>query len=183
MLSELYQTIEDRSNADYIKENGPFCCERKDAWLGKGYYYWDSFVENAHLWGKKIYTKNNKNYIACLSKVDLNDDVYDLLNPSVLLEFKQAAEGLSKAYPDKNITVTVVLEQLKKQSDFTYKAIRVRSEDDMSCFKQKTSFKEKHKAYLDTCPHIQVCVLDKTFIGENNFKIIFPSVYCDDYVI
>lgn len=105
------------------------------------------------------------------------------MNPSVLLEFKQAAEGLSKAYPDKNITVTVVLEQLKKQSDFTYKAIRVRSEDDMSCFKQKTSFKEKHKAYLDTCPHIQVCVLDKTFIGENNFKIIFPSVYCDDYVI
>ena len=39
MPSNLYQTLEDKSNDNYVRENGPFCCERGDAWLGKGYYY------------------------------------------------------------------------------------------------------------------------------------------------
>ncbi len=183
MPSNLYQTLEDKSNEDYVRENGPFCCERGDAWLGKGYYYWDSFIGNAHLWGEKIYTNNNKNYIICLSVVELNNNIYDLQNPSTLLEFKKLEEKLSEVYPDKKITVAVVLEELKTSKEFTYKAIRAKAEDDMTCSKQKIPFKKKHKAYLDTCPHIQVCVLDKTFIGEDNFKIIFPSVYCDDYTI
>ena len=60
MSSNLYQTLEDRSNIDYVEENGPFICRRNSAWLGIGYYYWDTFVDNAHLWGEKIYKKNNK---------------------------------------------------------------------------------------------------------------------------
>ena len=54
---------------------------------------------------------------------------------------------------------------------------------DMNSHIQKISFKIGHIAYLDTCPHIQVCILDKTFIGEDNFKVIFPDEYCEDYRI
>ena len=181
MISDFYQTLEDRSNVDYVEKNGPFCCERKEAWLGKGYYYWDTFVDNAHLWGDKIY--KNKNYIICLSKIELNNNIYDLQNPSTLLEFKQLEEKLSEVYPDKNITVAIVLEQLKQSQEFTYKAIRARAMGDMNSHIQKIPFKIGHIAYLDTCPHIQVCILDKTFIGEDNFKVIFPDEYCEDYRI
>lgn len=183
MPSKLYQTLEDKSKVDYVEKNGPFFCKRKDAWLGKGYYYWDTFVANAHLWGNKIYKSNNKNYIICLSEVDLNNNIYDLQNPSTLLEFKRSAEILSEVYPNKNITVAVVLEQLKQLKEFTYKAIRAEAVGDMKSPKQKIPFKIKHRAYLDTCPHIQVCILDKTFIGGDNFKVIFPFEYCEDYTI
>lgn len=184
MPYNLYQTLEDRSNIDYVEENGPFICEREDAWLGIGYYYWDTFVDNAHLWGKKVYKKNNKDYIICLSKVNFNDEnIYDLDNPNTLLEFKIVEKKLSETYPNKNITVAMVLEQFKQSQEFTYKAIKTRAEKDMNTFKQKVPFKVNSKAYLDTCPHIQVCVLDKTFIGKDNFKVIFPTEYSEDYAI
>ena len=83
----------------------------------------------------------------------------------------------------KNITVAVVLEQLKQSQEFTYKAIRARAMGDMNSHIQKIPFKIGHIAYLETCPHIQVCILDKTFIGEDNFKVIFPDEYCEDYTI
>ncbi len=184
MSSNLYQTLEDRSNIDYVEENGPFICRRSSAWLGIGYYYWDTFVDNAHLWGEKIYKKNNKDYIICLSRVVFNSsDVYNLEDSNTLFEFKVLEQKLSDVYPDKNITVAVVLAQLKQSQDFVYKAIKARALDDMSSSKQKIPFMKNHKAYLDTCPHIKVCIIDKTFIGESNFKVIYPSVYCDDYTI
>ena len=184
MPNDLYQTLEDRSNVDYVEENGPFICERKDAWLGIGCYYWDTFIDNAHLWGRKIYNSNNKDYIICLSKVEFsNENVYDLDCPNTLLEFQILEKELSEKYPNKNITVAVVLEQLKQSPEFTYKAIKARAMDDMSGLKQKISFKVGHKAYLDTCPHIQVCILDKTFVGNDNFKVIFPTEYSEGYAI
>lgn len=184
MPSNLYQTLEDQSNVDYVEENGPFICKRRDAWLGIGYYYWDTFVGNAHLWGKKIYNSNNKDYIICLSKVEFNNEnIYDLDSPNILFEFQVLEKKLSEIYPDKNITVAVVLEQLKQSREFTYKAIRARVVSDMNCSKQKIPFKTGHIAYLDTSPHIQVCILDKTFVGNDNFKVIFPSEYSEGYAI
>lgn len=184
MLNKLYQTLEDRSNIDYVEENGPFICQRKDAWLGTGYYYWDTFIDNAHLWGKKIYTEKNKDYIICLSTVDFNnEDVYDLDNPNILLEFKILEEKLSEIYPDKHITVAVVLEQLKLSQEFTYKAVKARALGDMNSTKQKVPFKANHIAYLDLCPHIQVCIIDKILVGDGNFKVVYPLEYCENYAI
>ncbi len=184
MSNDLYQTLEDKSNVDYVEENGPFICKRRDAWLGIGYYYWDTFVDNAHLWGRKIYNSDNKDYMICLSKVEFsNENVYDLDNPNILLEIKILEKKLSEIYPNKNITVAVALEQLKQSREFTYKAIRARAVNDMNDSKQKIPFKIGYKAYLDTCPHIQVCILDKTFVGNDNFKVIFPTEYSEGYAI
>ena len=49
----LFQAIKDLDNPDEIEQNGPFKCRREDAWLGEGYYFWDSFVELAHWWGRE----------------------------------------------------------------------------------------------------------------------------------
>lgn len=51
----LYQTVEDRNNPSEIETEGPFLCVRNNAWLGRGYYFWDTFVELAHWWGNTIY--------------------------------------------------------------------------------------------------------------------------------
>lgn len=184
MCRNLFQTLEDRSNVDDIEKNGPFRCERKDAWLGSGYYYWDSFIENAHLWGEKVYKKCNKDYVIGLSRMEFVDDaVYDLENPEHLIQFRKVVNALSETYRSKKITVAVALEQIKKSNDFIYKAIRARSMDDMKGATYRVPFKQNHSAYLDTCPHIQVCVIDKSFIGINNFKVVFPEIYCENYTI
>jgi hypothetical protein len=84
-MKTIYQTLENRGNLDFIENNGPFICKRNNAWLGTGYYFWESFIENAHWWGKEcnnypngyvickaIYTENeekcfNEKYFACFS--------------------------------------------------------------------------------------------------------------------
>ena len=38
----IYQTVEDRGNPDYVEQHGPFICTNKNAWLGEGYYFWDT---------------------------------------------------------------------------------------------------------------------------------------------
>ena len=43
----IYQTLENRDNADEVERDGPFLCNRKNAWLGTGYYFGDTFVELA----------------------------------------------------------------------------------------------------------------------------------------
>ena len=37
-----YHTLEDRGNPKEILESGPKQCFRADAWLGHGYYFWDT---------------------------------------------------------------------------------------------------------------------------------------------
>lgn len=43
----LYQTVEDRNNPDDVEQHGPFLCTNKMAWLGHGYYFWDTFINLA----------------------------------------------------------------------------------------------------------------------------------------
>ena len=56
--ANIYQTLEDRDNYEYVKKHGPlFCHERysngnlkkgiKEPWLGPGYYFWDTRIEDA----------------------------------------------------------------------------------------------------------------------------------------
>lgn len=76
MIRKIYQTLEDRNNPDEVESQGPFLCNRKDAWLGNGYYFWDSFIENAHWWGKE--GARYKSYLICESSFHLNEKCFDL---------------------------------------------------------------------------------------------------------
>ncbi len=131
MLNELYQTLEDRNNVDEVERSGPFKCNRDTAWLGKGYYYWDTFIEYAHWWGDVVYRKNQHEYLICQSTVEFNNEnLYDLLEPNNLNELDIISAELEKQYPKKTITVGVVLTYIKEHSKaFTYKAVRARVEN------------------------------------------------------
>lgn len=189
MSTKLYQTLEDRSNNDFVELNGPFLCDNKRAWLGRGYYYWETFIEYAHWWGRVAYINNQKDYIVCLSEVVLGDLIlYDLMQSETLLEFEEMRMALTHAYPKRNISVAVVLEHLRAHNKhFNYKAIRAVVSDatnyDQGIISRHVPFVPYNRAYLNTCPQIQVCFLEKTPIGSNNFKVIYPLEYSEDFTI
>lgn len=174
---KLYQAVEDRDNPDEIEQKGPFLCKRKDAWLGQGYYFWDSFIELAHWWGKTGY---GDNYVICLAHCNAEfPHTYDLYNcPEHLKSFRMLSDKLAEEFPDKQITVCFVLEMLKAHSDFLteYQAIRAKSDN---CWRNVPClpFIKRNHAHLEMIPPIQICVLNKTFLIDGKYKIIYPEKY------
>lgn len=85
----IYQTLEDRDNDEEVQEHGPYWCDLyeadgkkkegiKEPWLGAGYYFWDTLIEDAHWWGRTIYPK--KGYIVCQSQYDSHSPhLFDLV--------------------------------------------------------------------------------------------------------
>lgn len=189
MQHKLYQTLEDRSNLDEIENTGPFKCCRNDAWLGAGYYYWDNNICHAHWWGHVAYKHNFKDYVICQSNVDFSQiKIYDLDDTLILEEFNEMVKALHKAYPNKKITVPVVIEELKRKSkEFQkYHAIKARGNNAAKYDKNlpyKLRFNINNDAYLDLRPQIQICFISKDTIGNDNFKIIYPEEYAVGYTI
>ena len=60
----MYHTQECRRH----KLRSPVLCERDDAWLGVGYYYWED-LKDAHQWGKNSKKRTGK-YKIYKSKID-----------------------------------------------------------------------------------------------------------------
>lgn len=182
-LRNLFQTLEDRSNIDEVENNGPFKCEKKSAWVGHGYYFWDSSIESAHWWGRISYQNN---YIICKSQYDYNlEDFFDLVgNTDHTNELKQCAIILNKK-SNTNVSVSMTIEVLKRKTDFLikFKAIRFSPINSRNNSCDFIYFKNNHKAYINLEPPIQMCVIDKSFLYNNIFEIIFPEIYCKDFSV
>lgn len=92
----IYQTVEDRGNPDYVEQHGPFICTNKNAWLGEGYYFWDTIIELAHWWGNLCY--KDSGYIISQSACDDKlEKVFDLVGrPEHLTEMKRCSEIITE---------------------------------------------------------------------------------------
>lgn len=182
---KLFQTLEDRNNPDEVESKGPFKCTKKP-WLGEGYYFWDTFIDLAHWWGKIGY---NYNYIICQSYCDNNPEmIFDLAgNTEQLIEFNQYVKVLKETYKNKFISVSFVIEHMKKLPGFQYKAIRANpvysTSQDKYLKSQRLKFIQNHISYLELIPPFQICIIDKKYIGEGNYKIVYPETYCNEYSI
>ncbi len=182
-LRYLFQTLEDRSNIEEIENNGPFICNNNKAWLGIGYYFWDSSINTAHWWGKISY---NNNYIICKSQYNYNSEVFlDIVgNTDHLNLIKQSAEILNQKSMTQ-VTVPMTVEFLKRTTGFLskFKAIRAYPTHSRNNSDDFIFFKENHKAYINIDPPIQMCVIDKSFLYKKIFEIIYPEFYCNDYLV
>lgn len=180
---ELFQAVRDMDNPDEIEQKGPFKCSRADAWLGEGYYFWESFIDLAHWWGKESL---NNNYMICRSYCEASFPyTFDLYNnPEHLKQFQILKEVLIKEYTGKFVTVPFVLEMFKAHSDFSkeFKAIRAKAE---RCWRNvpRLPFKKNSIAYLETVPPVQVCILDKSFLIDEIYEIVYPDKYIIDGVV
>lgn len=92
----ILQTIQDKNNPDYVEEHGPFLGER-NTWLGRGYYFWERFVEIAHWWGN---SHCSGNYMICSASVSLgNDELLDLVNSTEDMDnFRKTCEEVARKY-------------------------------------------------------------------------------------
>lgn len=176
-MKSLFQTVEDRKNPMVIESTGPFLCRRKNAWLGKGFYFWDSFVNLAHWWGKTVY---DGKYVICKSFCEASmKDVYDLYDDfNILQEFVLLKNTLQSKLHRTDISVSDVLCYLKMNSDFSkrYKAVRAKA---TGCMRDVPymKFVSYNKAYLELMPPVQICILDTTFLYKKIYEIVYPAHY------
>ena len=185
----VYQTLEDRGNRKIIEEEGPFMCKWENTWLGDGYYFWDTFIENAHWWGEEC-RKYPNGYVICQAICDFNDiDCCDLVgNTDHLLMFSDSFNFLkNEGLANENTTVKRLIHYLKYELKyFKFNSIRVfglRSKNLKSPYSFTLNFEEKKPQYLDFKPAIQICFYSKNSLNLRDYKLIYPPVYSDDYLV
>ena len=181
----IYQTLEDRDNDEEVQAHGPYWCDLyeadgkkkegiKEPWLGAGYYFWDTLIENAHWWGETIYLRKKANYIICQSQYDSHSPhLFDLVgNVSHYREFvdcvavmKSNGKGQKRSFPE-------VLAYLKQHADFRYKAVRARPHP--LKFVSANIYFPGGQMELEKLDKVQICFFDKSlFIAP--FEIVERS--------
>jgi hypothetical protein len=187
MRKILYQTVDDRGNPEEVERQGPFMCGRYNAWLGTGYYFWDTFIELAHWWGHNGY---HDNYMICEASCDVNDKIFDLVgNTDHIQILDKYSKLLKEKKPEQTITVAFVIMHMCKylQKEFPYKAIRACGINTINKGKlieeNRLCFKSNCRAYLDLKPAIQICIINKKEMGFTGYKIIYPNIYVQNQTI
>ncbi len=186
----VYQTLEDRStDLNDLEAYGPYACRWENTWLGDGYYFWDSFIKNAHWWGTDI-RKYDKGYIICKAICDYNEEeCCDLVGTTAHLQmFYDTYELMkSKGLANSNTKVKRLIHYLKNDiKKFNFQAIRaygIRSKTYNSRFSFNLNFEDRSPAYMDLLPAIQICFYSKTSLNLRNYRIVFPDEYIDGYVV
>lgn len=182
-LTDIYQTLEDRNNYGDVEKNGPFFCSEKfpdgtlkkgikEPWLGEGYYFWDTRIENARWWGKTVYSKSG--YVICHTRYNQHSPLlYDLVGDVGLFdEFVNCAELLVKRLKKEYLTVPALLSFIRKTTDFQYKAIRVWPYNHNI---QNTAVVfPDNKMVIGKMDKIQICFFDKTLLTEP-YNIVFKN--------
>lgn len=172
----LFQTLQ-LHNVDFVEVNGPFLCDRKDAWLSRGYYFWEH-VDLAHTWG--IFAYSGSYIIGCLNIEYEEEELLDLMDTNTLSSFEEAYNMLCEKYVVRNITVAFVIEYLRKNTKVSWKAVKSLFNNSFNVKKNPildkgvpVSDKKKYNQRLDLRPQIQWCILDKSLFEGVPFSICY----------
>lgn len=180
----IYQTLENRGNPEEIEQNGPFKCHWENTWLGIGYYFWDTFIENAHWWGNNRGYKNG--YVIC--KANCSYDVsncFDLVgNTEHILKFRDSFLLMKKqGLINKDTTVARVLQFIRQDIKiFIFEAIRINgihSKEKFDKYSLVVHFEKGKIQYFDSLPAIQICIFKKNGLNLKNYHIVYPEDYIE----
>ncbi len=183
----LYQTLQDRRNPQIVEEKGPFACTTPSAWLGHGYYFWDTHEELGHWWGQTVH---GNNYMICHAKCIMDNSCWDLHgNGAHRIEFEDICNEMvdAKIATKDQLLVPQVIEFLKKQGLFTYQAIRALGTNSLSAKLAdnyvifRMHFKKGKAAFLDLKPPVQVCLINKMALSLTKYRVIYPYYYLENY--
>ncbi len=187
----VYQTLENKGTPNSIENDGPFPCNRKNAWLGQGYYFWESFIENAHWWGSECNNYAN-GYVICRAfYTESEEKCFNLIdNPNHFRMLNQTIDLMETRglYQRNKTTVSRIIEYLRNTLHiFTFEATRVygvNSKSLKSDYSKVTIFSlNQAHSYLDSLPAIQICFYTKKSLNLNNYKIVYPDEYIDGYMV
>ncbi|WP_029277508.1 hypothetical protein [Pedobacter borealis] len=177
-LRTVFQTLRYKNNNAEVLTHGPYACNKSNAWLHDGYYFWEEFIEPAHHWGK---TWCAKKYIItggeCLI---FENQLFDLVgNLHHIREMRETVEYLTeKGLVTEDTTVAHVIDFLKKQEVFDYLAIRA---DTTNAFRQKyklavLKYDVNNETILVMNPAVQICIYDLEKALFYGFRIVYPEV-------
>lgn len=179
-ITNIYQTLEDRGNYPEIESHGPYFCSLRDdcgrlkkgikePWLGEGYYFWDTRIDDARWWGEKIYERHMKGYIVCHTCYDQHSPLlYDMVGSiSMFDDFIECAKIIKSEKKEKKIAFPVVLEYLRQREGFDYKAIRVWPDPIKHITNPHAEvFFPWQQATIKKLGKIQICFFDKTLLTQ-----------------
>lgn len=188
-MNVVYQTVEDRGNPEEVKLNAPFFCKSKSAWLGEGFYFWDSFIENAHWWGRVHLKKND--YIICRANIIMNpQNCFDLVgNTEHLLLLKKVRDELkSNSLINNKTTLARILSFIRNEKElFIWSAIRINTPGAKSKRYNKNEIiplsNKTSNAVFENIPAIQICIYNLAKLSLKNLEIVFPEEYIEGYAV
>ncbi len=185
-----YHTVEDRGNPDYIEMEAPFLCERDDAWLGHGYYFWDTNITWAHEWGNgnmnRVRNPWLDGYVICKAAIENAPEImFDLVgNVEHQLEFEAMIELLEadESYHRERPVVAEILQFMNDQGFFTYKSVRAADYPPKKIVEvdfrpSKGGQAPQRPPFMIIGQRFQVCLFEKSAVTLRDFSIIFPSNY------
>jgi hypothetical protein len=195
-IADIYQTLEDRGNYDEVEHHGPYYCSRydengnlkngiKEPWLGEGYYFWDTRISDAQWWGDQIYSKKLKGYVVCHTKYDQNSPLlFDMVGSVAMFdEFERCVKIVKDYRQIKRVSFPIVLEYMKKNEDFTYKAIRVWPDPIKSVSNPQIDvFFPGKTASIGRIEKIQICFFDNTLLDQP-FSIVEKHPFTAEYIV
>lgn len=185
----VYQTLENRDNADQVENEGPFICNWSNSWLGTGYYFWEAFIKNAHWWGD---AHVGGNYFICEAScyIDSNS-CFDLVgNTNHMLIFEEAIKQMREQELVKETTtvsriIHYIREKIKTMNVEASRAVGFYSISEYKYPEHifKMLFEPDKKYYIDYKPPIQLCLYSKKSLNLSGYKVIYPPDYSFDYVV
>lgn len=90
MVRKMYHTQEKRDR----RLTKPIPCDRPDAWLGGGYYFWHD-IDDAHMWGKKS-KKATGSYEIYSAEIDCENVIDTVFNEEIYLWWVKQIERAAK---------------------------------------------------------------------------------------
>lgn len=181
-----YHTFEDRSHPNDVR-NAPFKSNDANAYLGRGYYYWERNLQLGKLWGGLHYYEKGKQYHVGESKLRCHRSIFfdlvgDMEQQEMLLTLSRL---LAKKRPARhNWPIGKMIEFLKASSfdpdseffdKFNFKLIRA-ADDNFSKLKpEKTKFAEDQKSFMELNPCYIICVLNTQDIVLGSILVVHSS--------
>jgi hypothetical protein len=180
----LYQTLQDLNNPEEVLAHGPYICIDDDAWLGHGFYFWDTFTKLGHFWGKAIIKGP---YMICRGECDFNSQIcFDLHGEPEHIELFNAIYDVmeDEGLIDEQTTVSDIFYHLhEKLGIFQWKAVRISGVNTIAArtfdgeYTYRLQFVPGQKQYFDRMPPVQICIYDLEALKFKNFEIYYPDKY------
>lgn len=188
MIVTLYQTLKDKKNPDEVEANAPYPCRKDIAWLGYGYYFWDTDIDIAHWWGESYHGMGK--YMICEADAIIDGTCWDIHgNGKHIKEFRQICTTMIDAGIStwEKLLVPQVIAFFQKKGVFTYSAIRavgvfpkrVKSLNEKLSIKLK--FELENNVTMPIHPPIQICLLQKKALSLRNIRIVYPLDYVESF--
>ncbi len=171
--TSIFQTIAKNGNPCEREQKGPIFC-KDNPWLGDGYYFWDGMLSNAEWWGRTHYKGK---YMIFSSSYDAHSEaLFDLVGDAKhVAYFQKYAERLMQVLGIKTIKVASVLEFMKEDGKFPFKAVRAEGRSTKGSRKISFVFDDQGIYFLQPVPKFQLCILDFDHFHIADYKFLKAS--------